>query len=183
MLAHGVRNVVVCDVCGALYVERPGLDPIHHALATATNPYDERGIAERCSRGPTFLVGVSRPGAVSAAAIRKMAARPVVFVMANRQPEVSVEAVAPHVAVVATGRSDYPNQINIVLAFPGVFRGALDLRAAAISNQMKLAAAHTLAAQVREDELHANASSRASSIAMSLRPSPGRSRMRPRPVA
>ncbi len=155
VLGLGVRNVVVCDVGGALYVDRPGLDPIHTALAAATNPNGERGTADEVLRGADVLVGVSRPGAVSAAAVRTMAARRVVFAMADPQPEVPVEAAGSEVAIMATGRSDYPNQINNVLAFPGVFRGALDVRAAAINDQMKLAAAQALADRVADDELHA----------------------------
>jgi malate dehydrogenase (oxaloacetate-decarboxylating) len=154
MLADGVRNIVVCDVGGALYRERPGLDPIHTALAAATNPDDERGSADEVLEGADVLVGVSVPGAVTPGAVRRMAARPVVFAMANPRPEVPVEAVGPHVAIIATGRSDYPNQINNVLAFPGVFRGALDVRASAINERMKLAAAQALAGLVAEDELH-----------------------------
>ena len=153
MLAHGVRNVIVCDIGGALYAEQPGLSPIHVALAAVSNPEGERGTADEVLEGADVLVGVSRPGAVSAAAVRRMAARPVVFAMANPQPEVPVEAVGPDVAIMATGRSDYPNQINNVLAFPGVFRGALDVRAARINDEMKLAAAQALAAQVADDEL------------------------------
>jgi malate dehydrogenase (oxaloacetate-decarboxylating) len=91
---------------------------------------------------------------VSTAAVLKMADKPVVFAMANPEPEVSVEEVGPHVAIVATGRSDYPNQINNVLAFPGVFRGALSVRASKINEEMKLAAARAIAAVVHEDELH-----------------------------
>jgi malate dehydrogenase (oxaloacetate-decarboxylating) len=155
MLADGVRNIVVCDIGGALYAERPGLDPIHARLAAATNPIGERGTADEALEGADVLVGVSRPGAVSVPAVRRMAERPIVFVMANPQPEVPVEAVGPDVAIIATGRSDYPNQINNVLAFPGVFRGALDVRASAINEPMKLAAAGALAAQVADDELHA----------------------------
>jgi malate dehydrogenase (oxaloacetate-decarboxylating) len=105
--------------------------------------------------GADVLVGVSGPGAVSEAAVRGMAARSVVFAMANPDPEVRVEAVGDDVAIMATGRSDYPNQINNVLAFPGVFRGALDVRAKAINEAMKLAAAQAIAGVVADDDLHA----------------------------
>jgi malate dehydrogenase (oxaloacetate-decarboxylating) len=154
MLAHGVHNVVVCDIGGALYDGRPGLDPIAQALARATNPSGERGPADEVLAGADVLVGVSVPGAVSTAAVRRMASDPIVFALANPIPEVPVEVVGPDVAIMATGRSDYPNQINNVLAFPGVFRGALDVRAAAINEEMKLAAARALADQVADDELH-----------------------------
>jgi malate dehydrogenase (oxaloacetate-decarboxylating) len=154
MLAHGVRNIVVCDVDGAIYAGRAGLDPVLEGVAARTNPNGERGMADDVLGGADVLVGLSRPRAVSTAAVLKMADKPVVFAMANPEPEVSVEEVGPHVAIVATGRSDYPNQINNVLAFPGVFRGALGVRARKINEEMKLAAARAIAAVVREDELH-----------------------------
>jgi malate dehydrogenase (oxaloacetate-decarboxylating) len=154
MLAHGVRNIVVCDVDGALYAGRAGLDPVLEGLAARSNPNRERGMADDVLAGADVLVGLSRPRAVSTAAVLKMADKPVVFAMANPEPEVSVEEVGPHVAIVATGRSDYPNQINNVLAFPGVFRGALSVRASKINEEMKLAAARAIAAVVHEDELH-----------------------------
>jgi malate dehydrogenase (oxaloacetate-decarboxylating) len=155
MLAHGVRKVIVCDLDGALYAGRPGLDPIRNALAARTNLTDERGMANDVLAGADVLVGVSGPGAVSEAAVRRMATRPVVFAMANPEPEVRAEAVGDDVAIMATGRSDYPNQINNALAFPGVFRGALDVRARTINEEMKLAAARAIAAVVTDDELHA----------------------------
>jgi len=156
MLAHGVRNIIVCDVEGALDPGRPGLDPVRRALAARTNPTGERGMANDLLAGADVLVGVSGPGAVSKAAVRSMAARPVVFAMANPEPEVRVEEVGDDVAIMATGRSDYPNQINNVLAFPGVFRGALDVRARTINEEMKLAAAQAIAGVIGDDELHAD---------------------------
>jgi malate dehydrogenase (oxaloacetate-decarboxylating) len=156
MLAHGVRTIVMCDVDGAVYAGRPGLDPVLEALAARTNPGDERGFANDVLPGADVLVGLSRPGAVSPEAVLQMADRAVVFAMANPEPEVRVEEVHHSVAIMATGRSDYPNQINNVLAFPGVFRGALDVRATAINEEMKLAAAKALAAVVEPDELHAD---------------------------
>ena len=156
MLAHGVRDLVVCDLEGALYAGRPGLDPRRAALAALTNLRGERGMADDLLVGADVLVGVSGPGAVSVAAVRRMAARSIVFAMANPVPEVRAEEVAGDVAIMATGRSDYPNQINNVLAFPGVFRGALDVRASTINEEMKLAAAQAIAAVVGEDELHAD---------------------------
>jgi malate dehydrogenase (oxaloacetate-decarboxylating) len=156
MLAHGVRTIVLCDVEGALYAGRPGLDPVRSALAARTNPAGDRGMANDVLAGADVLVGVSGPGAVSAAAVRSMAARAVVFAMANPEPEVRVEEVGQDVAIMATGRSDYPNQINNVLAFPGVFRGALDVRARTINEEMKLAAAQAIAGVIGDDELHAD---------------------------
>jgi malate dehydrogenase (oxaloacetate-decarboxylating) len=156
MLAHGVRDIVVCDLEGALYAGRPGLDPRRLALAATTNPRGLRGMADDVLVGADVMVGVSGPGAVSAAAVRAMADSPIVFAMANPVPEVRVEEVGADVAIMATGRSDYPNQINNVLAFPGVFRGALDVRASTINEEMKLAAAQAIAAVVSEDQLHAD---------------------------
>jgi malate dehydrogenase (oxaloacetate-decarboxylating) len=155
MLAHGVRNLVLCDIDGALYAGRPGLDPIRMGLVARTNPTGERGMANDLLAGADVLVGVSGPGAVSAAAVRSMASRAIVFAMANPEPEVRVEEVGGDVTIMATGRSDYPNQINNVLAFPGVFRGALDVRAKTINEPMKLAAAQAIAGVVGDDELHA----------------------------
>ncbi len=155
MLAHGVREIVVCDLEGALYAGRAGLDPRRMELAAATNPRGERGMANDLLPGADVLVGVSGPGAVSAAAVRTMAPKPIVFAMSNPVPEVRAEEIATDVAIMATGRSDYPNQINNVLAFPGVFRGALDVRASTINEEMKLAAAHAIAGVVGDDELDA----------------------------
>src|ERR1019366_1140459 len=150
MLAHGVRHIIVHDIHGALYAGRPGLDPVLEALAARTNLNGERGMADDVLSGADVLVGLSRPRAVS------MAAKSVVFAMANPEPEVRVEEVGHEVAIMATGRSDYPNQINNVLAFPGVFRGALNVRARTINEAMKLAAARAIAAVVSDDELHAD---------------------------
>jgi malate dehydrogenase (oxaloacetate-decarboxylating) len=113
------------------------------------------GSANDALRGADVYVGLSTPGAVSPDAVRTMAAGAIAFVMANPTPEVAPEAILGDVAVLATGRSDYPNQINNVLAFPGIFRGALDVRASAISEGMKMAAGEAIAALVGEDELEA----------------------------
>ena len=153
ILAQGVRNVIVCDIDGVLYPGRAGLDAERSELAALTNPDGERGMADDVLAGADVLVGVSGPGAVSAAAVRTMASHAVVFAMANPEPEVRPEEVREDVAIIATGRSDYPNQINNVLAFPGVFRGALDVRASAINEQMKLAAARAIAGVIAVDEL------------------------------
>jgi malate dehydrogenase (oxaloacetate-decarboxylating) len=150
MLAHGVGNITVCDIEGVLYAGRPGLDPVRMALAARTNPTGERGMANDVLPGADVLVGVSGPGAV-----RRMAPRAIVFAMANPEPEVRAEEVGDAVAIMATGRSDYPNQINNVLAFPGVFRGALDVRARTINEEMKLAAAQAIAGVVADDQLDA----------------------------
>jgi malate dehydrogenase (oxaloacetate-decarboxylating) len=151
LLAAGVRTLVGCDRGGAVYRGRPGLDPVRAEFAEESNPDDERGSANDLLRGADVFIGLSGPGAVSAEAIHTMAPRPIVFAMANPTPEVSPEEIADVAAVIATGRSDYPNQINNVLAFPGIFRGALDVRATTISVGMKVAAGHALAEIVGDD--------------------------------
>ena len=156
MLAQGVGNVVVCDVDGALYRGRPGMDAIHSDLAERTNRDGEKGDADALLAGADVVVGLSVGGAFSPAAVRSMADGAAVFAMANPIPEVRPEEVSGDVAIMATGRSDYPNQINNVLAFPGVIRGALDVRASTINDEMKLAAAHAIAGVITAEELHAD---------------------------
>jgi malate dehydrogenase (oxaloacetate-decarboxylating) len=146
----------VCNSKGALYSGRPDLDPERAALAERTNPRHEQGMADELLAGVDVYLGLSGPSAVSPAAVRTMASGAVVFAMANPTPEVQPEDVSDHVRIMATGRSDYPNQINNVLAFPGVFRGALDVRATTINEEMKLAAARAIAAIVSDDELDAD---------------------------
>src|SRR5450755_2708474 len=153
MLAHGVGDVIVCNRAGALYAGAEQLDPDRAALAVRTNKRGLRGMADDVLRGADVLVGVSGPRAVSAAAVRRMAPGAIVFAMANPVPEVPPEEVRDDVAIIATGRSDYPNQINNVLAFPGVFKGALEVRARTINEEMKLAAANAIARVIPEDEL------------------------------
>jgi malate dehydrogenase (oxaloacetate-decarboxylating) len=156
LLADGVRDIVGCDREGALYAGRPGLTPAKSAYAAATNPRGLRCSADEALAGADVYIGLSAPGAVSAAGVRTMADRAIVFAMANPTPEVAPEEVEGVAEVIATGRSDYPNQINNVLAFPGVFRGALDVRAREITTEMELAAAHAIAAVVPADQLEAD---------------------------
>jgi malate dehydrogenase (oxaloacetate-decarboxylating) len=153
MLAQGVGDVVVCNRRGALYAGAEHLDADRKALANRTNKRGLRGTADDVLQGADVLLGVSGPGAVSAAAVRRMAPGAIVFAMANPVPEVHPEEVRDDVAIIATGRSDYPNQINNVLAFPGVFKGALEVRARTINEDMKLAAAHAIARVIPEEEL------------------------------
>jgi malate dehydrogenase (oxaloacetate-decarboxylating) len=153
ILHEGVRDLVVCDIDGILHPDRPDLDDERRALAARTNPRGLRGSADDALVGADVVIGVSAPGAFSVEAVLRMADRAIVFAMANPVPEVQPEAVWNDVAIMATGRSDYPNQINNVLAFPGVFRGALDVRARAIDEAMKLAAARAIAAVIPEAEL------------------------------
>jgi malate dehydrogenase (oxaloacetate-decarboxylating) len=136
-----------------VYRGRPGLAPHKEAYAERTNPDGLRCSADEALEGADVYIGLSVPGAVTADGVRRMAKDSIVFAMANPTPEVEPEAINDVMAVVATGRSDYPNQINNVLAFPGVFRGALDVRASAITSEMKVAAAHAIASVIPKDEL------------------------------
>ena len=149
--AAGVRNVVGCDREGAVYRGRPGLTDVKTLYAADTNPDDIRGTADDALEGADVYIGLSQPGAVTAAGVARMAPDSIVFAMANPTPEILPEEIADHVAVIATGRSDYPNQINNVLAFPGIFRGALDSGATRITESMKLAAANAIAGLVGDD--------------------------------
>jgi len=153
MLAQGVGDVIVCNRHGALYAGAGRLDNERAALAERTNKRRLQGVPDEVLAGADVLVGLSGPGAVSAAGVRRMAADAIVFAMANPVPEVHPEEVRDDVAIIATGRSDYPNQINNVLAFPGVFKGALEIRARTINEQMKLAAAHAIASVIPDNEL------------------------------
>ena len=156
MLAQGVGDVIVCDRPGALHAGADWLTPAQAELAARTNKRGLTGVANEVLAGADVLLGVSGPGAVSPAAVRTMAPGAIVFAMANPVPEVRPEEVRGDVAIMATGRSDYPNQINNVLAFPGVFKGALEVRARTINEEMKLAAAQAIAAVIPAEELHAD---------------------------
>src|SRR6266511_442308 len=142
LVAAGAGEVVSCDRHGVLYPGRPGLDPSKALLARETNPSGLQGSGDAALSGADVFIGLSGPGAVSVDGIRSMAKDAIVFAMANPTPEVAPEEIEHQVAVVGTGRSDYPNQINNVLVFPGVFRGALDARATTITREMELAAAN-----------------------------------------
>jgi malate dehydrogenase (oxaloacetate-decarboxylating) len=156
MLAQGVGDVVVCNRRRALYAGAEYLDAERAALAERTNRRGLRGMADEVLAGADVLLGLSGPAAVSAEGVRRMGTGAIVFAMANAVPEVRPEEVHDDVAVMATGRSDCPNQINNVLAFPGVFRGALEVRARTINEDMKLAAARAIARVIPDDELHAD---------------------------
>jgi malate dehydrogenase (oxaloacetate-decarboxylating) len=153
LLGAGARRIVGCDEAGVLYPGRPGMTQAKQEYASLTNPAAERGTADDVLAGADVFIGVSVPGAVTRAGIERMNAGAIVFALANPRPEVDPEEIEDPAAVLATGRSDYPNQINNVLAFPGVFRGALDVRARAIDERMEIAAATALAAVIPPDEL------------------------------
>jgi malate dehydrogenase (oxaloacetate-decarboxylating) len=151
--AAGVRHVIGADSTGTIYRGRPGLTPVKQLFAENTNPDNFSGTADEALAGADVFLGLSQPGAVTVAGIRTMAPDAVVFAMANPTPEVMPDEIAGLAAVIATGRSDFPNQINNVLAFPGIFRGALDVRARQITERMEVAAGHAIAATVGDDEL------------------------------
>ena len=156
VLGAGARWFVGCDEDGALYRGRTGLDDAKNEYAELTNPDNVTGTADEVLAGADVFVGLSVPGAVTRAGIQRMAAAPTVFALANPRGEVDPEEIEDAAAVIATGRTDYPNQINNVLAFPGVFRGALSVGARAITNDMQIAAAHALAGVIAEHELAAD---------------------------
>lgn len=159
LMALGLKNVVVCDKAGALYEGMEGITPAQQALAAATNPEKKKGVLADVIRGADVFMGFSAPGCLTGEMVRTMAKDPIIFACANPTPEIfPEEALAAGARVVGSGRSDYPNQINNVLAFPGIFRGALDVRAGEINDKMKVAAAKALAdlispADLREDNI------------------------------
>ncbi len=152
LLEAGVRDVVPVDRAGALNRSDRYENSHWRWLAEHTNRENRRGTLADVLAGTDVFIGVSAPGILQPSDIARMGRDPIVFAMANPTPEIMPDAAAPHVAVIATGRSDFPNQVNNLLAFPGIFRGALDARAGRITQKMKLAAAHAIASIVGEDE-------------------------------
>jgi malate dehydrogenase (oxaloacetate-decarboxylating) len=154
LMAMGLKDVIMCDQHGAIYEGRPNLDPGKQQMAAVTNREKKSGKLGEVIEGADVFIGVSVPGVMTGEMVKKMAKDPVLFPMANPTPEIFPdEAIKAGAAVVGTGRSDFPNQINNVLAFPGIFRGALDVRAKDINDEMKIAAAMAIADLVGEDEL------------------------------
>ncbi|CAB3389698.1 MULTISPECIES: NAD-dependent malic enzyme [Kyrpidia] len=153
LLHAGVRNIIGVDRSGALVRGEQYDNPVWQWYAEETNPEGLRGSLSDVIEGADVFIGVSAPGILRVEDVKRMAKDPIVFAMANPVPEISPEDAEPYVRVMATGRSDYPNQINNVLCFPGIFRGALDCRAREINEDMKLAAAEAIASVVGEDEL------------------------------
>jgi len=158
LLAAGVRHIIGCDSRGAVHTDRSDyldgtMPPVKRALAEITNLERRSGAPAEVIEGADLLVGVSGSRVIPASALASMNSDPIVFAMANPDPEVSPEEALPHVRILATGRSDYPNQINNVLCFPGIFRGVLDVRAREITETMKTAAARAIADIVSGDEL------------------------------
>ena len=155
MIMHlGVKNLIGCDRKGAIHNQRTDIKQSKRWFADNANPDHEQGSLKEVLKGADVFVGVSAPNILDAGDIRNMEKDAIVFAMANPDPEILPEDARPVAAVVATGRSDYPNQINNVLCFPGIFRGALDCRAKTITEEMKLAASHAIAETL--DEQHLN---------------------------
>ena len=154
LVSVGAKNVVMTDRSGAIYNGRADLNAAKQEIAEKTNPAGERGGLKDVIKGADVFIGVSAPGILTSEMVRSMAENAIVFACANPTPEIFPdEAKKAGAAVVSTGRSDYPNQINNVLAFPGIFRGALDARASEINDEMKIAAAHAIAGLVSDEEL------------------------------
>ncbi len=157
LIAMGLRDVVLCDRKGAIYEGRDGLNTEKAEMAKITNREMRKGTLAEVLAGADVFIGVSAPGCVTQDMVRSMAPNPILFPMANPTPEIMPDlAKEAGAAVVGTGRSDFPNQINNVLAFPGIFRGALDVRASDINDEMKVAAAKAIAEFVTDDKLSAD---------------------------
>ena len=157
LLSAGFKNVVMTDRSGAIYKGRDRLNWIKEEMAEVTNLGMEKGTLADVIRGADVFIGVSAPGTLTTEMVKTMAKDPIIFACANPTPEIMPEdARAGGAAVIATGRSDFPNQINNVLAFPGIFRGTFDVRASDINEEMKMAAAKALASLVSDDELSAD---------------------------
>ena len=157
LMALGLKNVVVCDKMGALVPGLAGMTEAQAQLAEVTNPERQSGALADVIKGADVFMGFSAPGVLTGDMVRTMAQDPVIFACANPTPEIfPEEALAAGAKVVGTGRSDYPNQINNVLVFPGIFRGALDVRASDINDEMKVAAAKAIASLIPDSELRAD---------------------------
>ncbi len=157
LIAMGLKDVVLCDRSGAIYKGREGLNKEKQEMAEITNQAMRKGSLAEVLAGADVFIGVSAPGCVTPEMVKSMAKDPIIFPMANPTPEIMPDlAKEAGAAVVGTGRSDFPNQINNVLAFPGIFRGALDVRASDINDAMKIAAARAIAGFVTDDKLSAD---------------------------
>ena len=157
LIELGLKNVIMCDRKGAIYEGREGLNEEKAKMAAITNREKQAGSLADVLKGADVFIGVSAPGTVTEEMVKTMAKDPILFPMANPVPEIMPEeAKAAGAAVIGTGRSDFPNQINNVLAFPGIFRGALDVRAKDINDPMNAAAAHAIANLIDESELRAD---------------------------
>lgn len=155
LMAMGLKNVIMTDRNGAIYKGREGLNPIKEEMAAITNFNMEKGSLADVIKGADIFIGVSAPGTLTEDMVRSMAKDAIIFACANPTPEIFPdEAKEAGARVVSTGRSDFPNQVNNVLCFPGIFRGALDVRASEINDEMKIAAAKAIAGLVSDEELN-----------------------------
>lgn len=155
LLAAGVTNVIPCDRAGIVYKGRKErMNPVKEELTHVTNPANEKGTVADALKGADVFIGVSKPGAITRDMVKTMAKDPIIFALANPVPEILPGEVEDIAKVIATGRSDYANQVNNVLCFPGLFRGALDVHASDITDGMKIAAAQAIADAIDESELH-----------------------------
>jgi malate dehydrogenase (oxaloacetate-decarboxylating) len=155
LISAGAKNIIGCDIHGAVYRGRTeGMNEAVEWYANHTNPDNLKGSLADIIEGADLFLGLSGPGVLKVEMLQKMNRDPIVFALANPTPEIMPEEAWPYVKVMATGRSDYPNQINNVLCFPGIFRGALDCRASDINEEMKMAAAQAIASGIGADELH-----------------------------
>ena len=154
LMSRGLKKVILCDRKGAIYEGRDGLNEIKAEMAKISNLERKQGSLAEVIKGADVFIGVSAPGSLTAEMVKTMAPDPIIFAMANPVPEIMPdEAKAAGVRIMGTGRSDFPNQINNVLAFPGIFRGALDVRASDINDEMKIAAAEAIAGVIPENEI------------------------------
>jgi malate dehydrogenase (oxaloacetate-decarboxylating) len=156
MLDLGITNIIGLDRTGILYRGRDGMNSSKQDYAETTNPDNIQGTLDEAMRGADLFVGLSGPGILTVDHLKTMNKDPIVFAMSNPTPEIMPEVAWPHIAVMATGRSDYPNQLNNVLCFPGIFRGALDCHASAITEEMKMAAAQAIAETIPDENLSAD---------------------------
>lgn len=156
LLDLGVKNIIGCDRKGALSSERTDLTPAKQDFLSKTNPNDEKGTVHDVIKGADVFVGLSGPNLLGEEDMKNMNPKPMVFAMSNPVPEIMPEVALPYVSVMATGRSDYPNQINNVLCFPGLFRGVFDCNATTINEEMKMAAAIAIAETIKPEELKAD---------------------------
>lgn len=155
LLNYGIKDITMCDRQGAIYDGRDGLNPAKEAMAKITNPAKRQGKLADVLAGADIFIGVSAPGLLTTEMVATMAKDAIVFACANPTPEIFPDdAKKGGARIVSTGRSDYPNQINNVLAFPGIFRGAFDVRASEINEEMKIAAANAIAGLISDDELN-----------------------------
>ena len=156
LFSYGIQTVVLCDTTGAVYEGRTeNMNPYKDSLAKVSNRQKEKGSLAQVIKGKDIFIGVSAPGSLTPEMIKSMNADPVIMAMANPVPEILPdEAKAAGARIVCTGRSDFPNQVNNLLAFPGIFRGALDVRAKEINDEMKIAAADAIASLISESELN-----------------------------